>query len=311
MFIRQGKYEAAPVNRSFRIPVAALPISFFLIELFAFQFLDAATQAASSADWPLAFGGLWAMLLTGLVRLLPRLASRILFGMSYFLSVSYAAIQTGYFLLFREMMWLSDFRYASEGSDYFDILLTYPLSWWLGILGLLILGIFLLWKYPAAEKCPVRKGFAALAAAAGICGVLVLPEFVFQYDKKIQYAGSDYGRAQSAEAAYENMFNAHRLYQVCGIFQTAVKDLYTNYIYPITPGYLLEQHSGQEEIDAYFAAREAAGENEMTGLLKDKNVILVLMESMDDWMIGEHTPTIQRLMQEGIRFTRSGQGFRR
>ena len=42
----------------------------------------------------------------------------------------------------------------------------------------------------------------------------------------------------------------------------------------------------------------------MTGLLKDKNVIMVLMESMDDWMLGEYTPTLNRLMDEGIDFTR-------
>ena len=42
----------------------------------------------------------------------------------------------------------------------------------------------------------------------------------------------------------------------------------------------------------------------MTGLLAGKNVVLVLMESMDDWMIGEDTPAINRLMSEGIDFTR-------
>lgn len=41
----------------------------------------------------------------------------------------------------------------------------------------------------------------------------------------------------------------------------------------------------------------------MTGLLQGKNVILVLMESMDDWMIGEYTPTLEKLMAEGIHFT--------
>ena len=28
------------------------------------------------------------------------------------------------------------------------------------------------------------------------------------------------------------------------------------------------------------------------------------MESMDDWMLGEYTPTLNRLMAEGINFTR-------
>lgn len=317
-----GKFENQAA-RPRRYTLLLLPVSFFLIEVFAFFFLS--TSGVSAGDvfarhsfqqqgytdqslqsvnlWPLAFGAVWACLLTALVRLLPGSASRVGFGAVYFLFLIYAAVQTGYFLLFREMMWLSDFRYASEGSDYFDVLLNYPLSWWLSILGLAILGILTLWKYPSPSGWK-GKPFALLAAVAAVFLALNLPQQVFDHDEEIQYAESDYGRAQSAEAAYENMFNAHRLYQVCGIYQTAVKDLYTHFIYPLTPGYRQEQEAAREEIDAYFAARQESGANDMTGLLKDKNVILVLMESMDDWMIGEHTPTLKKLMDEGINFTR-------
>lgn len=322
MFTRSGKYENKTAHpRRYSLPL--LPLSFFLIEVFAFFFLS--TASASSGDvftqhlfeqqgytdeamqsvslWPLAFGAVWAVLLTALVRLLPGKASRIGFGVIYFFFLAYAVVQTGYFLLFREMMWFSDFRYASEGADYFDVLLSYPLSWWLSILGLLLLGVFTLWKYPSSFRWK-GKPFAVLAVVAAVFAAVNLPQQVFAHDEQIQYAESDYGRSQSAEAAYENMFNAHRLYQVCGIYQTAVKDLYTHSIYPLTPGYRQEQEEAQEEIDAFFASREESGPNEMTGLLKDKNVILVLMESMDDWMIGEHTPTLSKMMSEGIHFTR-------
>lgn len=322
MFTRSGKYENKTAHpRRYSLPL--LPLSFFLIEVFAFFFLS--TASASSGDvftqhlfeqqgytdeamqsvslWPLAFGAVWAVLLTALVRLLPGKASRIGFGVIYFFFLAYAVVQTGYFLLFREMMWFSDFRYASEGADYFDVLLSYPLSWWLSILGLLLLGVFTLWKYPSSFRWK-GKPFAVLAVVAAVFAAVNLPQQVFAHDEQIQYAESDYGRSQSAEAAYENMFNAHRLYQVCGIYQTAVKDLYTHSIYPLTPGYRQEQKEAQEEIDAFFASREESGPNEMTGLLKDKNVILVLMESMDDWMIGEHTPTLSKMMSEGIHFTR-------
>ena len=53
-----------------------------------------------------------------------------------------------------------------------------------------------------------------------------------------------------------------------------------------------------------MAPREEKTSNAMTGKLAGKNVVLVLMESMDDWMIGEHTPTLEKLMGEGIHFTR-------
>ena len=42
----------------------------------------------------------------------------------------------------------------------------------------------------------------------------------------------------------------------------------------------------------------------MTGFFEGKNVIFVLMESMDDWMITpEDTPTLYKMQQEGINFT--------
>ena len=67
-------------------------------------------------------------------------------------------------------------------------------------------------------------------------------------DGDIRYASSDYGRVQSAEAAYDNMFNAHRLYQVCGLYQTLEKDIYKNGIYPLTPSYIpsLRRADGRE-----------------------------------------------------------------
>ena len=60
----------------------------------------------------------WAICWTALLTLLPRRAGRIVFGISYYILTIYALVETGYYLLFGEMLWLSDFRYASEGSDY-------------------------------------------------------------------------------------------------------------------------------------------------------------------------------------------------
>lgn len=315
---RGGKYVRRE-RQAWKMPVWTVPISFFLVELFAFAFLStegdesvwtffrsagyAAQDLGTVNLWPLTFGILWAVILTGILRLLPELAGRIAYGILYFLILIYTAVQTGYFLLFREIMWLSDFRYASEGSDYFSVLLDYPLGWWVGLLGMFALGVVILWKFPGRKRGWRRNALAVLAVLAAMIGAALLPEAVFQHDSQVQYAGSDYGRAQSAEAAYKNMFNAHRLYQVCGIYQTVIKDVYSNLLYPLTPGYARAQAESQAEIDAYFAQRESHSDNDMTGIFEGKNVILVLMESMDDWAIGEHTPTICRLMDEGINFT--------
>ena len=281
-----------------------VPLSFFLVEVFAFFFLSLNAEEFRPAQlWPLAFGALWAAILSGFVRLLPAKAGRVAYGILYFVAAIYAAVETGYFYLFSEMMWLSDFRYASEGSDYFSVLLSYPIGWWLGLAALVVQGIVILVKFPRwKQKWSTGIAAAAVAIAASV-GAACLPQAVFLQDGDIRYASSDYGRVQSAEAAYDNMFNAHRLYQVCGLYQTLEKDIYKNGIYPLTPSYAAAQKAGKAEINAYFADRTVGGDNEMTGLLKGKNVVLVLMESMDDWMIGEYTPTLNRLMSEGISFT--------
>ena len=285
-------------------PCWLLGLSFFLVEFFAFCFLSLKEEGfALEQLWPLAFGALWAGIFANVLRMLNRRVARIAYGILFFLWLIYAGFQTGYFIMFQQMMWISEFLYAAEGSDYASVLLSYPTLWWLGILGLIGFGGILLWKFPAWEPKPMPRLKAALAAV--ICAVCAfsMPQLVFLADSGIRYATSDYGRMQSAEAAYENMFSPHRLYQVCGVYQTAVKDFYSNMVYPITPGYAMAQKEAEEEIDAYFEAREDEGDNAMTGVLEGKNVVLVLMESMDDWMIGEHTPTICKLMDEGINFT--------
>ena len=303
-----GIYEKTAVKTGTRrrpAPMWLVPVSFFAVELFAFFFLSLNPKDFSAAQlWPLAFGILWAVILSSAVCVLPSKAGRILFAVLYGVNTIYAAVQTGYYVLFGEMMWLSDFRYASEGANYASVLLSYPLGWWLGLLGLIGLGALMVWKFPRRRWDWRRVLVSVLLCAAAAAGACVLPQAVFENDEDIRYAGSDYGRAQSAQAAYENLFNTHRLYQVCGLYQTLCKDIYANAIYPLTPAYTEAHEAGRQEIDAYFEDKDKPVENEMTGLFSGKNVILVLMESMDDWMLGEYTPTLNRLMSEGINFTR-------
>ena len=295
-----GKYHVRKQERK-TLPFFCIPLSFLLIELFGLCFL---LPEGENGFFPIAFGLLWSGIISSLLFLLPRVFARIAYGILYFLSAVYAGFQTGYYVLFSEMMWLSDFRYAAEGSDYADMLLTYPVFWWVGIIGMILQGVLLLLKFPQQKSGGLNRAISVVVAAVSVAGMVFLPELLYVNDSKIQYAGSDYGRSQSAQAVYENMFNTHRLYRLCGLHHTLAKDIYKNTIYPLTPSHAAEQSRAEAEISAYFGSRTEPAGNSMTGVLAGKNVILVLMESMDDWMIGEHTPTLEKLMGEGINFTR-------
>ena len=66
------------------VPVFFLAVSFFVLEVFSYFFLG------RESEWPLRFGLYWAILLTGLIRLLPGKAGRIAYGVIYFLFYAYA-----------------------------------------------------------------------------------------------------------------------------------------------------------------------------------------------------------------------------
>ena len=281
------------------LSLVMVPLSFLLVEAVGWLFL----KEGEATPWPLAFGALWAILLTGLIRAMPRKAGRIVYGITYFLFAAYTVVQTGYFHLFGSMMWVSEFLYVSEGSAFFSVLLQYPISWWLCVIGLLALGAVTVWKFPRWNTDWIVSTVCLLVSACAIFGCVLLPQAAFFHDRQIKYAGSDYGRAQSAEAAYTNMFDPHRLYEVCGVYQTVCKDIYSHAIYPITPRYAAAQARAKQEIANYFSVQSPRKDNDMTGFYEGKNVILVLMESMDDFALGEHTPTINRMMAEGINFT--------
>ncbi len=64
-----------------------------------------------------------------------------------------------------------------------------------------------------------------------------------------------------------------------------------------------ETNEVMQEIDHYFLQRPLSEVNAMTGTLKDKNLVLVMVEAFDYMAIdAELTPTLHRMMSEGWHF---------
>lgn len=274
-------------------------LAYFLIEVFALLILKPAVAT------PLAFAACWAAVFAGITLVLPRLAGRIFFGISFGLSALWMLAQTGYQSVFGRMLWMGDVFYAGEGAAFLgDVLANFPWLWWVGALTLLAVGVLLvLWFLKEKFSLPVRMGYG-LMAALGILMLFFVPEMVFQRDNDVWGTRSEYAQSSSWRATYNTMYDAQKVYHICGIYQLTWRDLWVHTIYPMTPAYREELAAQTQEIDDYFSQRPAQRENEMTGLFAGKNVVMVLMESMDDWMITKQdTPTLYRIMQEGITFT--------
>lgn len=256
-------------------------------------------------DYPLWFSAAWALLLAGFVLLLPRIAARIVFGILYFVSMFYAVAQSGYYLIFGKLMWLTDIRYASEGAEFAGSAFAFlSRGFYISIVLMTLIGIVAILLIPGGKRRWVTRVFSLLAIIAGCTALYFLPAQVFRADADVWGGKNEYRRALSLEGAYDVMYDARKVYRICGLYQYTMRDIYKHFIVPHTPAYAAEIEKNRAEIDAFFSEREPTSANEMTGLLKDKNVIVVLMETMDDWLVNEElTPNICQMMKEGINFT--------
>ena len=203
------------------------------------------------------------------------------------------------------MMWLSTIGYAGEGAAFLgDVLSYFPVLWWLGLLVMIGIGVALLRFFPRTpRKFLFRLPYLAMGGIF-LISLFFLPEIVFQRDKDVWGTHSEYGQSSSYRATYNTMYDAKKVYNITGIYQLTARDIWVNEIYPYTPGYRSVLNQQTQQVDAYFDQRNQSQANDMTGIFQGKNVVMVLMESMDDWLITEaNTPTICRLMDEGINFT--------
>lgn len=276
-----------------------LTAAYFLIELLAAWIL------MPDELFGLGFGFCWALVFAAICLILPRLAGKIFFGISYYFYLLWTLAQTGYYQVFHRMMWLTDVFYAGEGAGFFDdVLGTFPLIWWLGAAVLIGVGVLVLCHFPVTGRKFWRRMPYMVTAAVAILLLCLLPELVFLRDLGVWGTRSEYAQSSSYRATYNTMYDAASVYDICGVYQLTFRDVWKHQLYPLTPAYRRELAEQTAQIDDYFAQRGEHSDNEMTGAFSGKNVVLVLMESMDDWMITqEDTPTISRLMEEGISFT--------
>ncbi len=270
--------------------------AFFALELFAFFTI------LPGVGYGLIFGALWSALLSSVLCLLPQKASRIVFGILYFLCFGWTVGQTGYYQVFGKLMWLATLGYAGEGAAYVGgILQKLGILWWIFMVLLLALGIFILVKFSVFRQDKRPTAALLITLCASLLCIFVLPELLYPRANQENHTDG-YADSLSYRTTYDTMYDAHKTYALCGIYHMTVRDIGNQIIAPFASKD--QQSKDIAFIEEYFSDRKMHQDNEMTGLFAGKNVVFVIMESTDDWLITpEDTPTIYRLMNSGISFT--------
>lgn len=200
-----------------------------------------------------------------------------------------------YCRVFGRVYGIKTLKYADEGTDFAGIIFSYFDKSTLLIIGVLVLGgiigYFLLPNCPLKVSRIIKRCSGIIIVFASFLGILFIP-FMFKDSENIETGMASY---TYKKVIYEEWIDNKRAVSMFGAYEFLTRDVFLSFF----PDKVSEEDI--QKVAQYFSDNEK--NNDMTGIFQGKNLIFVLMESMDDWLINEETtPTICRMMDEGINF---------
>lgn len=253
---------------------------------------------------PLVFTLLWSGTMTAIAALLPCVGRRIFLLVTF---VPFALLTIAHCVLYQltgTCFSFADLAYAGDGARFVSAAYFHlKVGQWLSIAVCLALMLCAVIFTPKAR--PGRRGGIAAAVLAAACaaGIFVVHTVLMPKGGAVEH--SEYLAWDNAEShdtladAYAEFTNANRCLMFSGLYQYTVRGAVVT-IWPQTTA-----DTGRiAELDAYYAAHpKQAANTPMTGAFAGKNLIFIMMESMDDWLVTpEYMPNLYRLEQEGVYF---------
>ncbi len=253
---------------------------------------------------PLVFTLLWSGTMTAIAALLPRTGRRIFLLVTF---VPFALLTITYCVLYQltgTCFSFADLAYAGDGARFVSAAYFHlKVGQWLSIAVCLALMLCAVIFTPQTRVG--RRGGIAAAVLAAACAAGIFVVHTTQMPRGGIMEHNEYLAWNDAEShdtladAYAEFTNANRCLMFSGLYQYTVRGAVVT-IWPQTTA----DTERIAELDAYYAAHpKQAADTPMTGAFAGKNLILIMMESVDDWLVTpEYMPNLYRLEQEGVYF---------
>ena len=302
---------SAPVKRARRLRPAPLWLSllpaflaYFFLDFSLRLFYGAMSNVSLWAWQPLVFTLLWSGTMTAIAALLPRVGRRIFLLVTFvpflLLSITHCVL----YQLTGTCFSFADLAYAGDGARFVSAAYFHlKVGQWLSIAVCLALMLCAVIFTPKAR--PGRRGriVAAVLAAACAAGIFVVHTVLMPRGGIVEH--NEYLAWDNAEShdtladAYAEFTNANRCLMFSGLYQYTVRGAAVT-LWPQTTA----DTERIAELDDYYASHpKEAADTPMTGAFAGKNLIFIMMESMDDWLVTpEYMPNLYRLEQEGVYF---------
>jgi len=198
-----------------------------------------------------------------------------------------------YFRIFNQFFWLDNIGMTGQAMDYTGYILSY-IDWKLILVTLLQIGLIAV-TFRHWRKEPFKlSGLWLIVPMLGLVTV-----HTFMMTEAAPATKVENAEMVRAKNVYRAFTDSGRSMHTAGAYQY----VFRNVVRMAFPETEMDKESADVAAE-YFTEKTVSPDNDMTGVFAGKNVIMVMMESIDDWMVDEkYTPTISYMMKNGIDFT--------
>ncbi len=240
---------------------------------------------------------LYSLLITSVLFLLPKILSKILLIIYYILMLILFLVHYMLFIIKDQVFTVYDLFNTQEGLTYINFIfkeIKLPL-----IIIIIISLILLIYTFKQINKIKKNLNFKKNILLI-ITSILIFILTKNLLVLSLENYENNFNKLLYPKYYYDEFVNRNRSMLVCGMYEYTFRDIYL---------YNKTQHSlfgSIEEIEKIMNENKITfEENEYTGVFKGKNLIMIMMESIDNIEINDKTmPTLNYIKNNSWNFTK-------
>jgi len=269
----------------------ALP--FILMALFIFIFGANISYVNYRFYSPILFDLCWISLFLGLTFSFKKIIGKIIYIFFNMLFMILFLVNNVYYSMTKTFFDFSLMESASEGSPYLlDALVNCNIYVYVAFIIVILSMIIGLKKIPVIEKNNYKQ--ASLVVLGFLFIHMLIPLTLGKANDNLTWSNW-----KNPRNIYESFNDNNKSIKISGFFEYTVRNFYVTYI-------KTEEQITVEDIEFLSTAFEenTDNKNKYTGKFKGKNLILIQLEGLDNWLITkEDTPTLYKMMNGSYNFT--------
>lgn len=221
------------------------------------------------------------------------------YSIFYFIFLIFSIIQYFHINIINEPFGISEIFNFKEALDYNNAIIEninikFILYLFVSILNYIIV-------YKLIKKNLTQNNSNKLITLMFFIPIIIIYKLLLIVSIGINYNGYNIFESNlNKRRIYDTFINKEEAYNLTDLYEYTIRDMYLF----IKPYFEIDKYKNKILIDEYFKTNDTSHiKNDYTGIFKDKNVIVILAESIDTWLITEDImPTVYNMQKNSINF---------